>query len=240
MRLIDASFFMSYQIHHTIKTWAEEDRPREKLLLRGHKSLTNAELLAILLGSGTKNCTAVELARKVLMLSENNLSDLGRLNISELTKVKGIGQAKAITILAALELGRRRQSSELPEETQIVRSKQAYELLAPHLADLHHEEFWVVLLNRRNVVLKYKCITQGGFAGTVVDRRQIFNWALEEKASSIILAHNHPSGALNPSEQDLAITKLLVEAGNILDIPVADHLIISKAGYFSIADKVGL
>jgi DNA repair protein RadC len=219
-----------------IKSWAEEDRPREKLIQKGRQALTDAELLAILIGSGTKNLSAVELARKLLFIADNNLQSLGKLSIEKLTKVKGIREAKAITIISALELGRRRQQQDALKDNTIKTSKHAYDLLSPCIADLSHEEFWVILLNRKSVVIKYKMITQGGFSGTVVDTRQIFNWSLLEQASSIILAHNHPSGTLYPSELDKDITKKLVKAGEVLGIQVVDHIIVTSEGYYSFAD----
>lgn len=228
---------MSYIQHSNIKSWAEEDRPREKLLLKGYHALSDAELLAILLGSGTKNSSAVDLARKVLSTADNNLVQLGRVSIEQLTQINGIGEAKAITILSALELGRRRQQTDALQVKTICGSKEAYDLLAPSMSDLQHEEFWMIFLNRRNAVIKYQCITKGGFAGTIVDARQVFHQAIQEQASSVILAHNHPSGSLNPSEMDINITSKLVRAGEILDITVSDHLIITNSGYYSFADR---
>lgn len=230
-------FFMLYTNHTNIKTWAEEDRPREKLLHKGHQALSDAELLAILLGSGTQNCTAVELARRVLSVANNNLTELGRVSLEQLTNIKGIGEAKAIIILSALELGRRRQRTEALKEKSITTSRQAYELLAPSMGDLKHEEFWLIFLDRKSNLIKYKKATQGGFAGTIVDTRQIFQWALAEQAASIILAHNHPSGTLKPSSLDINITMNLVKAGRILDIRVSDHLIITNNGFYSFADQ---
>lgn len=231
-------FFMSYteRIHTNIKSWAEEDRPREKLLLKGSHSLSDSELIAILIGSGTKNLSAVELARTILSIADNNLIQLGKIGIDRLLQIKGIGEAKAIHIIAALELGKRRRRSEVLEETLISSSKKAYELLLPELVDKYHEEFWVILLNRKNNLIKYKMISQGGFAGTVVDVRQVFNWAISEKAHSIILAHNHPSGNLIPSTSDSQLTHRFVKAGEILDIPVVDHIIITSSDYYSFAD----
>ena len=239
MHLNGAPFFMSYSETSltNIKSWAEEDRPREKLIQKGRQALTDAELLAILIGSGTKNLSAVELARKLLFIADNHLLNLGKLSIEQLKKVKGIGEAKAITIIAALELGRRRQQQDALREDAIRTSKHAYDLLSPCIADLSHEEFWVILLNRKSVVLKYKMITQGGFSGTVVDIRQVFNWAILEQATTIILAHNHPSGTLYPSELDKDITKQLVKAGDVLGIQVVDHIIITSGGYYSFADQ---
>jgi len=226
-----------YNNQSTIKSWAEDDRPREKLLKRGKQALTDAELIAILIGSGTQNATAVELSRKILATVDNNLSLLGRVTIKQLTSIKGIGQAKAITILSAIELGRRRQLSDAPLSQSIKQSQQAYDLVAPFLADLTHEEFWIITLNRKNVPIQYKCMTKGGFSGTIVDTRQVFYWAIQEQASSIILAHNHPSGTLKPSSEDIQITNRLVKAGQLMDIKVLDHLIITNAGYYSFADN---
>lgn len=228
---------MSYIQPTNIKSWAEEDRPREKLLHKGHHALSDAELLAILLGSGTKNCSAVDLARRILSIANNNLNQLGRITLERLTQINGIGEAKAITVLSALELGRRRQQTDALQVKTISGSRQAYELLAPCISDLQHEEFWIIFLNRKNVVIKYQCITKGGFAGTIVDTRQIFQLAIQEHASSIILAHNHPGGTLYPSNLDINITTNLVKAGEILNIIVSDHLIITNSGYYSFADK---
>ena len=230
-------FFMSYQASNNIKSWAEEERPREKLILNGHRSLTDSELIAILIGSGTKNSSAVALARQVLSLADNNLSQLGRITLTNLTKIKGIGQAKAISILAALELGRRRQQTESPQQRQITSSRIAYEILAPVLSDLNHEEFWAILVNRGNKVIKYKCLSVGGMAGTIVDSRQIFRWALQEHASAVVLAHNHPSGTLQPSKEDIRITNEIVQGGSFIDIKILDHLIITNEGFYSFADN---
>lgn len=228
---------MSYTLHSNIKAWAEDDRPREKMLLKGHSSLSDAELIAILIGSGTQNLSAVDLAKQILSLAHNNLAQLGKLSIKDLTKIKGIGEAKAITLSAALELGRRRQSSDALQVRKIGSSSQAYELLSPYMCDLQHEEFWAIFLNKRNVVLKYKKITQGGWNSTIVDQKQVFQMALQEGATSIVLAHNHPSGTLHPSHADIQITQTLVKAGRILDIPVSDHIIITQSGFYSMADN---
>ena len=221
----------------SIKSWAEEDRPREKLLQKGKKSLSDAELIAILIGSGSREESAVALSKRILNSVENNLNDLGKCTVSELMKFKGIGEAKAITIAAALELGRRRQLSDIKERPQIKSSKDAYDVIAPILLDLPHEEFWILLLNRANRVMHRVCISKGGVAGTVVDSKIIFLRAIEHLASSIILCHNHPSGNLRPSQADLDITRKLKSAGQTLDIAVLDHLIISENGYYSFADK---
>ena len=220
-----------------IKSWSPEDRPREKLLLKGTSSLSDAELVAILLGSGTTTMSAVELARRVLSGVDNSLHDLARLSVKDLTKIKGIGEAKAITIIAALELGRRRKDLDPEEKPKISGSKDVFEMLRPHLQDIHHEEFWVVLVNRANRVIRKSQISQGGVAGTVADPKIIFKIALEELASGIILAHNHPSGNLTASQADIDLTKKLKEAGKLLEIQVLDHLILAGQKYFSFADE---
>ena len=221
----------------SIKAWAEEDRPREKLLLKGKHSLSEAELLAILIGSGSREETAVGLAQRILHSVDFNLHDLGKRSISELMKFKGIGEAKAISIVAALEVGRRRQLSDIKTKPQITSSRDAYQVIAATLMDLRHEEFWILLLNRANRVMSRKQISTGGVSGTVVDAKVIFGKALEFQACSIILCHNHPSGNLQPSQADIDLTRKLVEAGKNLDIFVLDHLIIADKGYYSLADE---
>ncbi len=221
----------------SIKSWSEEDRPREKLLKIGKHNLSDAELLAILLGSGSVNESAVSLAKRILQSVENNLHELGKASVPDLKKFKGIGEAKAITIVAALEIGRRRQLSDIKERPKIQSSQDAYNVIAPLLMDLGHEEFWILLLNRNNRVTGRERISMGGTAGTVVDAKVIFRKALEGKASSIILLHNHPSGNLQPSKADIDITKKLKNAGTTIDISVLDHLIISEKGYYSFADE---
>ncbi len=221
----------------TIKAWAEEDRPREKLLAKGRHSLSDAELLAILLGSGSHQETAVDLAKRILQSIENDLQDLGKSSLAELMRFKGIGEAKAITIVAALELGRRRQLSNIRQKPQISCSRDAFNILAPFLVDLPHEEFWILLLNRSNRVIAREQVSIGGISGTVVDAKIIFHKAIEGRASSIILCHNHPSGNLEPSAADQRLTKKLIEAGKTLDVFVLDHLIVSEMGYFSFADE---
>jgi DNA repair protein RadC len=220
-----------------IKFWAEEDRPREKLLDKGRHVLTEAELIAILIGSGSKNETAVELSKRILASVNNNLNELGKLSVQELNKFKGIGDAKAISIVAALELGRRRKETDAVKREKITTSKDAFEIMKPSLMDLPHEEFWLIVLNRANLVIKKELISRGGVAGTVVDIKIIFKAAMESYASSIIICHNHPSGNLKPSEADLKITKNIKEAGKIMEIPLLDHLIITDTGFFSFADE---
>jgi len=221
----------------TIKTWAEEDRPREKLLLKGKRALTDAELIAILIGSGNATETAVDLSKRILLGAGNNLNQLGKMTVADLCKYKGIGEAKAIAIVAGLELGARRQVSEVVKLDQITSSRDGYEMLRPLLADLPKEEFWVLYLNRANKVILKDQVSSGGVNGTVVDLKVIFKKALELLASGVILAHNHPSGAIRPSREDDIMTKRLVEAGKLLETPVLDHLIITDNGYYSYADE---
>jgi len=221
----------------SIKSWAEEDRPREKLLLKGRHVLSDAELIAILIGSGSRKETAVELSKRILNQFGNNLNELAKLSVKELMKFKGIGEAKAISIIAALELGRRRKETEPEKRVKIITSKDAYEYLKPNFLDLPHEEFRVLLLNRSNSIIKNELVSLGGVSGTIVDPKIIFKIALENLTSSIVLAHNHPSGNLKPSEQDIRLTKNIKQAGAILEIAVIDHLIISNEGYFSFADE---
>ena len=220
-----------------IKSWSPEDRPREKLILKGKSALSDAELIAILLGSGTSSLSAVELAKKVLQPAGNNLHELARHTVKDLIKIKGIGEAKALTIVAALELGRRRKEIEGNEKPKITGSRDAYDILKADLMDISHEEFWIVLLNRANRVIKKSQISQGGVAGTVADPKIIFKLALEELASGIILAHNHPSGNLTASQADLDLTKKIKDAGKLLDIQVLDHIIVAAQKYFSFADE---
>lgn len=219
-----------------IKSWSEDDRPREKLLNKGKQTLTDAELLAILIRVGSTRETALDLAKRLLAAADNNLNNLGKFNVEDFLKFHGIKDAKAITIVAALELGRRRQLSSIKERPKITSSKDAYDVLAPILIDLPHEEFWILLLNRAQEVLAKEQMSTGGIAGTVVDVRMIFRKAIEGQASNLILMHNHPSGALQPSQADLEVTKKLKIAGETLDIQVLDHLIVSERGYYSFAD----
>ena len=221
----------------TIKRWAEADRPREKLLLKGKAALSEAELIAILIGSGNNEQTAVELSQHILNHCNHDLGKLAKLSIKELQKFKGIGEAKAISIVAGLEIGRRRKEIEPTAKLRIQSSSDAYEILRGDLMDLPHEEFWLILLKRNNEVIKKAMLSKGGVSGTVVDAKIIFKIALEEMSSGIILAHNHPSGALKPSREDLILTKKLKEAGKILDIAVLDHLIFTDHAYYSFADE---
>lgn len=227
----------SYESKISIKAWAEEDRPREKLNAQGRRALSDAELIAILIGSGSRNESAVELSKRILHHYDNDLNKLGRASITELSKFKGIGEAKAISIIAALELGRRRGDAESKPPETIVGSKSAYLVLRRHLVDLPHEEFWLLLLSRSNKLISKELISKGGLSGTLADPKIIFHIALQHQASSVILAHNHPSNNLKPSQQDIDLTKKLHSAGKILDIGVLDHLIITDDGYFSFADE---
>lgn len=220
-----------------IKSWAAEDRPREKLVLKGKAALSDAELIAILLGTGTSKMSAVDLAKNILQAVNNDLNALARLSVKDLVKIKGIGQAKAITIISALELGRRRKDLLTEERPRINGSADAFEILKADLLDIPHEAFWIILLNRANRVIKKHQISQGGVAGTVADPKIIFKVAVEELASGIILAHNHPSGNLTASQADLDLTKKLKESGKLLDIQVLDHLILADKKYFSFADE---
>jgi DNA repair protein RadC len=220
-----------------ITDWAVEDRPREKLYQKGTSSLSDAELLAILIGSGTRAKSAVDLGRELLSKVNNNLNSLGKLSINDITKIHGIGNARAITIAAALELGRRRKQAELPEMLQIKCSKDVFDLIGPTLSDLPHEEFWILFLNRSNKVISRMKLSQGGISGTVTDVRIVMKKAIENLASGIIVCHNHPSGNLNPSESDSRITNKIKEAGLLLDIQLLDHLIIIDKEYYSFADN---
>lgn len=220
-----------------IKSWAAEDRPREKLLQKGHTALSNAELIALLIGTGTGSLSAVDVSKLVLQSVKNNLHDLAKLTVKDLMKNKGIGEAKAITIVAAMELGRRRKELELEEKPKISGSNDAFQLVKGDIIDLPHEEFWVLLLNRANRVIRKKRISEGGVSGTVADPKIIFKLALEDLASGIIVVHNHPSGNLTPSQTDINLTKKLSEAGKVLEIQLLDHLIIAGQKYYSFADE---
>jgi DNA repair protein RadC len=225
-----------YKSKITIKSWAEEDRPREKLLSKGRRALTDAELIAILIGSGNRQETAVELSKRILLSLAKDLDLLGKLSVSELCKFKGIGEAKAIAIIAALELGRRRKDAVAKEIVKVTGSKDIFNLLQQHFVDLNHEEFWIILLNRANRVISTHLISKGGQAGTVADPKIIYQIALENHAASIVLAHNHPSGNLKPSQADISLTQKLISAGTMLDISVLDHVIFAGNGYLSLAD----
>ncbi len=229
---------MSHHQHLSIKDWALEDRPREKLLAKGLQSLSDAELLAILLGSGSPKESAVDLAKKILKDCNHNLHDLGKKSISELkNSYHGIGDAKAISIVASLELGRRRKGNESPEKAKITCSRDAYNILYPMLCDLRHEEFWILLLHRTCQVIRPVKVSQGGVGKTIIDIKIILKTAIENLATAIILCHNHPSGNTYPSPEDKAITKKLIEACKLMDIPVLDHIIIGDNQYYSFGDE---
>jgi len=227
----------TYDHKITIKSWAEEDRPREKLSQQGRRSLSDAELIAILIGSGNRNESAVELSKRILHTCDNDLNQLARLSIAELSGFKGIGEAKAISIIAALELGRRRKETLPAERVQVSTSIDVYQAIISQFKDLNHEEFWILLLNRANKITSRHLVSKGGQAGTIADTKIIFNIALQNHAASVILAHNHPSGNLKPSNADLELTQKLRSAGQFLDIPVLDHLIITDQGFLSFADE---
>jgi len=220
-----------------IKNWSINDRPREKLLQKGKEALTNAELLAILIGSGNKNESAVALCQRILSSVSNNLNSLGKLTIQQLLSFKGVGEAKALSIIAAMELGRRRRIEEASVLKKVTSSASVFEQFQPVLGDLPHEEFWILYLNNANNILQKAQISKGGITGTLVDVRLVIKKALEIGATSLILAHNHPSGTLKPSKADLALTKKMTLAANSLDLKVLDHLIITEKAYFSFADE---
>ncbi len=222
-----------------IKAWAEEDRPREKLNLKGKHALSESELIAILLRTGTKDRTAVDIAMELMKRANHDLNVLSRYSVKDLLALglPGIGETKAITIVAALELGRRRQLSEAKMKDKITSSRDAFDLFYPKMADFNHEVFYVMMLNRANKVLSIQSISEGGLTGTVADPRKIFNAAIKAEAVSIILCHNHPSGNIHPSNVDIDLTKKLKEAGKFLDIVVFDHLIIGENRYYSFADE---
>lgn len=221
----------------SIKFLAEDDRPREKFLLKGKNALSDSELLAIIMGSGSRDETAVELARKILASVSNNWHQLSLLTVKDLMKFKGVGEAKAISIASALEIGRRRAAQEIPEKPQISSSKDAYEVLKLHLTDLRTEEFWAIFLNQSNKIIHISQLTQGGISQSIVDIRIIFKTALDHFSTGIIIAHNHPSGNLKPSSEDINITKNIKEAGKLMNIQLLDHLIITQNTYLSFADE---
>lgn len=225
------------QEHLTIKEWSAEERPREKLAMQGGNALSNAELLAIILGSGSKTETAVELSRRVLSHFEGSLRNLANASIAELTSIKGIGMASATRILAALMMGRRHRSEEVGKKTKVTSSAIACEIVRPIFGGLAHEEFWIALVNRANVLIRTVLISRGGISGTIVDSRLIYSLVLENKASGIILYHNHPSGNIQPSSVDQKLTDKLCEIAKLMDIQVLDHIIVGEEKYFSFADQ---
>ena len=220
-----------------ITNWSEDDKPREKLMLKGKSALSDAELIAILIGSGSRNESAVDLSKRILASVDNNLNALGKLSITQLMTFKGIGEAKAISIIAAMELGRRRRSEDALELKKVTSSKVIFEIMQPIIGELPHEEFWIIYLNNSNKVISKSQLSKGGITGTLVDVRIVFKTALEMGATALILCHNHPSGTLVPSEADKQITRKLKLAGESLEIKVLDHLIITEASYFSFADE---
>jgi DNA repair protein RadC len=221
-----------------ITDWAEEDRPREKMLMKGVSALSDAELLAILIGSGNKNETAVELSQRILFSVNNNLNSLGKVAVNDLIKnFNGIGEAKAITIASALELGRRRKLSEIEKLEQIYSSADVFHLFQPILGDLKHEEGWALLMNRSNKVIKRTQVSKGGITATVIDIRLVIKEALDNMATNIILVHNHPSGNAKPGEDDNRVTRKLKEACGLLDISLLDHIVVCDSGYFSYRDN---
>ena len=230
--------FMSQDADYfSIKDWSENDRPREKLLQKGSSALSEAELIAILIGSGTRKMSAVELSRLILKDVSNSLDALGKTSLKQLMSYKGIGEAKAITIAAAMELGRRRAMETPLSVSKITCSHDGYTIMQPVLGELAHEEFWVLLMDNSHKVLGKKQISKGGFTGTLVDVRMIYQEALFSGAVALMLFHNHPSGTLKPSNQDIQITQKIVNAGKTMDIRVLDHLIVTQRGYYSFADE---
>jgi len=224
-------------LHRPIHTWNEDDRPREKLQIKGKHSLSDAELIAILLGSGTRKESAVDLARRILELADNNLVELGTLSLSQLQRISGVGPVKAITLTAALELGSRRQISVTKTKKQVSSSQEIYEIFGPQIGDLNHEEFWLMCLNRNNAIIGTTRIGSGGISATVADIRIMLKYAIENYASSMILCHNHPSGNLKPSNADIKLTTAVKEAASFMDIALLDHIIVTDSSYYSFADE---
>tara|TARA_R110000850_G_scaffold16697_6_gene51851 strand:- start:43018 stop:43746 length:729 start_codon:yes stop_codon:yes gene_type:complete len=221
----------------SIKNWSEDDRPREKLLQKGRAALSDAELIAILIGSGNRDESAVDLSKRILNEAGSSLNALGKLSIEQLMQYKGIGEAKAITIAAAMELGRRRRGEEAVQQKKITASASVFELMQPVIGELGHEEFWILYLNNSNKVIQKRQLSMGGITGTLVDVRLVMKTALECGATSLILTHNHPSGTLTPSQPDKQLTEKVKNAAASLDIKVLDHIIITEKSYFSFADE---
>jgi DNA repair protein RadC len=220
-----------------LRDWSPQDLPREKLLHKGTSALSDAELVSLLLGSGTRSTSSVELGRRVLHYANNNLHDLARMTVKDLIKISGIGRIKAMAVVAALELGRRRRELSPETRPRLSKSADAFDLLKPYLQDIPHEEFWIVLVNRANRLIKIGQISQGGVAGTVADPKIIFKMAIEELASGIILAHNHPSGNTAASQADIELTRKLSAGARLLELQVLDHIILAGQNYFSFADE---
>lgn len=221
----------------SIKFLAEDDRPREKFLMKGKNALSDAELLAIIMGSGNRQESAVDLARRILNTVENNWHQLSKLSVKDLMKFNGVGEVKAISIASALEIGRRKAAQEVPERKKMTCSKDVFEFLKPYLGDLQTEEFWAVLVNQNNRILHFSQLTTGGISSSIVDVRILFKTALEHFATAVFVAHNHPSGNLKPSQEDIRITKQIAEGGNFLNIKLLDHLILNQTSYYSFADE---
>jgi DNA repair protein RadC len=220
-----------------LRDWSPQDLPREKLIHKGRSALTDAELISLLLGAGTRNTSSVELGKRVLHFANNNLHELARMGVKDLTRVGGIGRTKAMTIVAALELGRRRRELDPESRPRLSKSADAFDILKPVLLDILHEEFWIILVNRANRLIRLSQVSQGGVAGTVADPKIIFKMAVEELASGIILAHNHPSGNLSASQADIELTRKLSAGARLLEIQVLDHIILAGQKYFSFADE---
>jgi DNA repair protein RadC len=223
--------------HLSIKSWAEDDRPREKMLTKGRAAMSDSELLAILIATGSTNKSALDLAKECLALAKNDLGKLSRMSVPELCKVNGIGPAKAVTLVASLELGRRRKDNTSEKRLRIVSSQIVYDHMRQYLQDLSHEEFYAILLNRANEEIRTVQISSGGLSGTVADGKMIFKAAIENSAHGLILVHNHPSGQLFPSDSDKSLTRKMVQFGSFIDLPILDHLIFADNGYFSFADQ---
>jgi DNA repair protein RadC len=221
----------------SIKSWSEEDRPREKLLIKGPKSLSDAELITIFIRTGTRDQNALEIARVILNNAGNDLNALADLSILQLTKIRGVGKAKAITIAAALELGRRRKESSASGKKKLTTSRDAYDYLYPLLADQKQEIFYLILLARNHQPIRYREISRGGVSATVIDPKVVFNYALEELASSIIICHNHPSGNTQPSQQDIDLTRKIRDGARLLEIDLLDHIIFTNSSFYSFADE---
>jgi len=221
----------------SIKDWAEDDQPREKLLNKGIEAISDAELIAILIGSGNRQESAVELAKRILSDFKNNLNELGKASVNDLQKYRGIGEAKAISVIAALELGKRRKMQEVLEKKQVKCSKDIFEIFSSKLGDLLYEEFWLVILNRANKIIELKRISAGGVHGTVIDIKIILKYAIEKTASGIIICHNHPSGNIKPSNADIQLTNKLKKSCKLVEIPLLDHLIVSGSDYYSFTDE---
>lgn len=228
---------IEYKNNLSIKQWDEDDQPREKLLLKGKGALSNAELVAILIGSGNREESAVELSKRILASIDNSLNELGKLTVDELIKFKGIGEAKAISILTALELGRRRKLEEVLKKPKIASSRSVFDVMQPIIGELPHEEFWIIFLNNANKIQLKMQLSKGGITGTLVDTRLVFKRAIELSSTGIILCHNHPSGTLKPSTSDIHLTMKIKKGGEVLDIKVLDHVIITEKDYFSFADE---